>query len=359
MVDAKARAIAEKINKKLGEGTVVLASAIDHSLVPRITSGSLAIDLALGGGWPCNQWVEVIGEESHGKTAVVLKTVAANQARDPNWTVVWVAAETYDPEWAEKLGVDNDRVILVETNNMEAVYDIVIEYCDSRAVDAVVIDSLPALVPNEEDEKAVEAFTVGLGARLTNKFFRKVGPATKRSLITDERPVTGFVINQWRDKIGVMYGDPRTTPNGKGKNFAYFVRAEVRRGSWLKVKDTEVGQEIILKTLKNKSAPPRQSAHVDFYFRDTETDPEFYAGQYDVIKEVCAIAVAAGLVKKSGAWLSYNDEQFHGLANFTEYLRNKPEQIEVIREKVLTLLLPGQTLKASIEKRGLDVGEEA
>ena len=174
--------IARAVNKKFGEEVVVLGSRISEKL-PRITSGVLAFDMMLGGGWPVNQWSEIVGDESSGKTAVAYKTIAANQALDPNWTALWVAAEEYVPEYAEAIGVDLDRMWVVETNLMEHAYDLIIRSMDNRAVDCVVLDSLPALVPGDEYERQMDEFTVGLGARLTGKFFRKSAKAQKRSLL--------------------------------------------------------------------------------------------------------------------------------------------------------------------------------
>ena len=209
--------ILAKINKKYGTDTIVLASEIKEG-TGRLTTGSISFDVALGGGWPINQWHELVGEASNGKTAIALKTIAANQKRDPQFTTVWVAAEQWVPSYAEMCGVDVSRVYVISTNIMEEAYEAVIEITQSKSVDCIVIDSLPALIPTSEDEKEMEESTVGRGALLTNKFFRKVGKASKRSLTEPERPFIGLLINQWRSKIGVMYGDPRTTPGGLGKD---------------------------------------------------------------------------------------------------------------------------------------------
>lgn len=167
------------INKKMGDDTIVLGSEITES-GKRLTSGSVAVDVALGGGWPANQWHEIIGEASNGKTAIALKTIAANQARDPEFTTVWVAAEEWVPEYAQICGVDPSRVYVVSTNIMEEAYEAVVQIAQSKAVDCIVIDSLPALVPTTENAAEMETATVGRGALLTNKFFRKVGKASKR-----------------------------------------------------------------------------------------------------------------------------------------------------------------------------------
>jgi recombination protein RecA len=248
MINDEARKVAAQLNKRFGENVVVVGSDIRADLIPRITSGSTTLDYVLGGGFPGNQWNELIGESSHGKTAVALKTIAANQKINPDHTTVWVAAEQWVPEYAEMCGVDTSRVIVIETNIMEEAYDAVIAFAESKAVDAIVIDSLPALSPAPEMEKNMDEMTVGRGALLTNKFFRVVGAAIKRSLVEDERAVLGIVINQYRMKIGVMHGDPRTTPGGEGKNYAFFTRCEVRRDEWIEVgpsgNKTRIGQVI-------------------------------------------------------------------------------------------------------------------
>lgn len=300
--------IINAFTKKCGEGVIVKGSDA-HEEMMRTTTGILAFDLMLGGGWPTNQWSEIIGDESSGKTAIAYKTIAANQALDPNYTAMWVAAEDYVPEYAAAIGVDLDRLWVVKNNVMEEVYDLVIRVLDNRAVDCIVIDSLPALVPNDEAEKAMEDFTVGLGARLTGKFLRKSGKSQKRSMITEDRGCTGLIINQWREKIGVMYGDNRTTPGGKAKNFHYFVRCEVKRDEWISIKDEKVGQSIKARTLKNKSFRPQQTAVVDFYFADA---PGFSLGSFDTVKDVVNICLALDIVTRTGAYYNFDGQKWQG-----------------------------------------------
>jgi recombination protein RecA len=182
LINPEARKIMAAINKRFGDNVVVVGKDIRDDLIPRVTTGSTTFDYILGGGLPANQWNELVGEPSHGKTAIALKTIAANQALNPEYTTVWVAAEQWVPEYAEMCGIDSSRVIVIETNIMEEAYDAVIAFAESKSVDAIVIDSLPALVPSAEDDKTMDEFTVGRGALLTNKFFRKAGAAMKRSL---------------------------------------------------------------------------------------------------------------------------------------------------------------------------------
>jgi recombination protein RecA len=336
MINAEARKIMAQINKKMGADVVVMGEDIRADLITRFTSGSVTYDYILGGGFPANQWHELRGEPSHGKTALALKTIAANQAIDPDFTTVWVAAEQWVPDYAEMCGVDVSRVIVVETNIMEEAYDAVLAFAESKSVDAIVVDSLPSLVPSTEDEKTMEEATVGRGALLTNKFFRKAGAAMKRSLTEAERPILGIIINQWRSQIGVMYGDPRTTPGGKGKDYAYFTITEVRRKDWIKVgsgdNEVKVGQQIVMKTTKNKSAPPYQTAAVDFYFKEHSI---YTPGEFDVAKEIVAMSIINQVVERKGGWIYYGEQKWQGAESFANSVREDVELFEELRKKVL------------------------
>jgi recombination protein RecA len=320
----EAKKIVAQLNKKFGNNVVVLASDIRSDLIPRITSGSTTLDYVLGGGFPGNQWNELIGEPSHGKTAVALKTIAANQAINPDHTTVWVAAEQWVPEYAEMCGVDTNKVIVIETSVMEEAYQSVIEFAESKSVDAIVIDSLPALSPAPEMEKDMSEMTVGRGALLTNKFFRVVGTAMKRSLVEDERPVLGLIINQYRMKIGVMHGDPRTTPGGEGKNYAFFTRCEIRRDEWIEVgsgtSKVRIGQRIKVRTLKNKTAPPQRVAYFDFYFADGGVCTR---GDYDFAKEVASLAVVKDIVTRKGGWFYFGDRKWQGIESVIDSIREE------------------------------------
>ena len=329
------------INKKMGEDTIVLGSDITES-GKRFTSGSISLDVALGGGWPANQWHELIGESSNGKTALALKTIAANQAANPEFTAVWVAAEEWVPEYAEMCGVDPSRLLVISTNIMEEAYEAVIQITESREIDCIVIDSLPALVPSAEDLKDMEEFTVGKGALLTNKFFRKVGKASKRSLTRPERPFLGIIINQWRSKIGVMYGDPRTTPGGMGKDYSYFTRVEVRRDEWIEVgtgqDKTFVGQSIKFRVIKNKSAAPKQLATADFYFANGGPVP---AGEFDFAKEIVAIGIINKVITRAGAYYRYGDSQWQGQDGILQAIREEIDLREVLERNVLDSIKAG------------------
>ena len=337
VISPEAQKVIAQINKKLGEGSVVIGEQIRGDLLTRTTTGSTTFDYVLGGGFPSNQWNELIGEPSNGKTAIALKTIAANQAKDPNFVAVWIAAEQWVPEYAEMCGVDASRVIVIETNIMEEAYDAAIAFAESKSVDAIVIDSLPALVPGPESEKAMEEFTVGRGALLTNKFFRKAGAAMKRSMIESERPILGIVINQWRSKIGVMHGDPRTTPGGQGKDYAYFTRSEVKRDEWIEAgsgtNKTRVGQRIKIRVTKNKTAPPQQIAYIDFYFSPHSI---YEAGDYDTAKETAALAIVKEIVDRRGGWIYYGDRKWQGQEALVNSIREEVDFKAELDSKILS-----------------------
>jgi recombination protein RecA len=335
-VDPDALAMIAKVNKEHGEGTVVLAS--DMKISKRFRTGSLSLDLALGGGLPGNQWVEVVGRESHGKTALVYKLIAACQAVDPNFTVLWIAAEHYDLDQATALGVDPDRVLVIPTQAMEFAYQQMINFAASRTVDCIVLDSYPALIPNEEAEKDMDENTMTLGARRTGQFFRKAGTATKRSLTDpDDRPILGIIINQYRDKIGarspIPGHTPQTTPGGNAKNFAFYVRMEAKRDAVIKEKrpdqgEVAVGQTIKVTVLKNKSAPPNQVASVDFYYRDAPY-LGFKRGEYDTVKELQIMGALYGAIKRKGAYLEFDGRRWGGPGR-----KAKDDLLQSLREEI-------------------------
>lgn len=333
------QALLNKINKDFGQFTALRAS--DLAVTKRFTSGCLALDVALGGGWPA-KWVEIVGKESSGKTAITLKTVAANQKLDPEFETLWVAAEAYDVDQANALGVDNDRVTVIPTQEMELAFELMIEAAQSRAVDLIVLDSYPALIPGEESEKAMDEFTTAVGARLMNKFTRKAGKATERLSDGTERSLLGIIINQYRDKIGgfARYGVPQTTPGGHGKDYFFYTRLEVARDEFIVEKrpgitdPVKVGQTIKCRTIKNKSAAPQQIASVDFYFRSAPY-LGFVRGSYDTAKDYLTMGILFGVVKKGGAWYNYSNQKWQGKDAVLQSLREDVGLQQEIFEQVI------------------------
>ena len=332
-LDPSVKAVMADIRKKHGMHSVMLGSEISQT-VETITTGSLSFDAAMGGGWAANHWNEILGLESAGKTMVVLKTIAANQKLNPKWITVWFAAEDFHVPYAEMLGVDMTRLVVVEENIMEIVYEEALKFVETREIDCLVIDSYPALVPAAEDKGNMEDQQVGLGARITGKFLRKGNQDMMAPLMGTERSLTGIIVNQYRDKI-TTYGDPRTTPGGKGKNFFYFQRAEVRREDWIdNTKDEHIGQTIKLTNKKNKLSPPGRVGMVDAYFAKGNG---FEAGAYDEVKDTIAAAIAYEVIEKTGQkkYVFGEKEWRNGRPGMEEEIK-EDEKLQIqIREAVL------------------------
>jgi recombination protein RecA len=326
------KAVAAAINKKYGDHTVMLGSEI-IPMVETITTGSLSFDAAMGGGWATNHWNEIIGQESAGKTMVVLKTIAANQQLNPKFTTVWFASEDFHEPYAQMLGVDLTRVVVVEENLMQAVYEAAIDFVDTREVDCIVIDSYPALTTERELKGSMDDSQPGEAAILTGKFLRKSNTTMKAPLNGVGRNLTGIIINQWREKIG-GYGNPRTSPGGKAKNFFYFQRAEVRRDEWIdNTKGEHIGQTIKLSNLKNKLSPPGRVGMVDAYF---DKGNSFNAGDYDLTKDIISAAIAYEVIQKEGrSRYLFAGESWPNRPRLEDALKEDTKLIDKIKEEVL------------------------
>lgn len=316
-------AFMQKLNKELGPGAAVWAS--DLVVPKRFSTGSLSLDVACGGGLPGNQWVEVLGWENAGKTAVIYKTIATNQRSDPDFTTFWLAAESYDTDQAAALGVDNARVQVSPTRQMELGLDMVLDATASKAFDCIVVDSFPALLPDEERAKAMNENVMTVGARRFNSFWRKMGEASLRDPFGNDRPFVGLMVNQWRDAVGVFSPNPnvrpKTSPGGHGKDFSYYTRLDISRDEWItenrpspepgKQLKVKVGQVMKVTTVKNKAAAPQQVARVKFFFRDAPL-LGFKRGDYDLGSEYVTLGILFGVIRKSGGWYYFGDQQWNG-----------------------------------------------
>ena len=342
------------INKDYGEGTLIPGQDLQDLVIKRLSSGSLSLDWMLGGGWVMNQFNEIIGDESSGKTALIMKTLAFAQAQDPKFFCLWVASETFNAVWAAELGVDLRRVELVESNVTEVAFGTCLKFLENRACDMIVIDSLPALVPAEEDEAAIDKMQMGLQARLTGKFLRKAKAAGNRSLVDDDRPCTCLVVNQWRERIGIMFGDPRTPTGGRHLRYHLFTRVEVKRDEWvLDGAKNKVGLTIKAHNIKNKSAPPQRLAVVDFYFTPHLS---FGAGDFDVAKEVFNMATMYGLMVRRGSLYEWSGHQWRTkegtMGALREDLYVQRDLNNAIRKEAGLPELPNLRQRAKVVRRG-------
>lgn len=338
-MNERAAALAARLNKEM-PGSLMLAS--EMSIPRRYTTGSLSIDVALGGGFPANQWYENSGKESHGKTALTLKTVAANQAADPKFTTLWVAGEHYDTDQAAALGVDNDRVIVRSGQEMEDAFQTVLDFIGDRAGDLVVVDSYPALIPNDESDKDMDEFSTAAGARVMAKFFRKMGKAGKRDPHDSaDSPWFGVMVNQPRVDIGAYSprGPAYTTPGGLAKNFAFYARLEVKRKEWIEEKvegvgKSRVGQTIYVTTVKNKGGPPQRVGTVDFYFTDAP-HLGFSRGDYDVAKDIVVVGLLFDVIHRAGKYYTFQDVRWSPKEQMYQAVKEDLGLQEKIRDAVL------------------------
>ncbi|WP_371590952.1 hypothetical protein [Streptomyces sp. NBC_00470] len=337
MLNSDAQALMAKLNKTYGPGSAMVAADLESA--GQLPSGILGLDVILGGGWPRNQWTEIIGQESSGKTAVCHKTVATGQAANPDFATLWVAAEKYDRPYAEKIGINPEGVAVLSTTRTEEAFQAILDAQDSGAFDLIVLDSYPALIPDEEAAKLMDESVMMLGARLTGKFFRKTGRGEK----ANNRPVTGLFINQWRDKIGgpQMPGrpTPKTAPGGHAKNYAFYARVECARADWhdepLPGKGkVRCGQTIRFRTLKNKQAAPQRVAET-LYFFDHAPESGFKTGEFDHIRDIVIWGITFGAITQKGRYFSFQDHKWGSKQELIDGIREDLDLQEALTASVM------------------------
>lgn len=309
----------KKIEKNFGKGAVMRMGEKADTQISTVPTGSLALDAAIGvGGYPRGRIIEVYGPESSGKTTVALHAVAEVQKR--GGTAAYIDAENaMDPAYAEALGVDIDSLILSQPNTGEEGLQIADTLISSGAIDIVVVDSVAALVPRAEIEGEMGDAHVGLQARLMSQALRKLsGTISKTKTIA-------IFINQIREKVGVMFGNPETTPGGRALKFYATVRLEVRRAEQLKNGTDIVGNRTKIKVVKNKVAPPFKVAEVDI----------MYGFGISQEGELLDMAVEQDIVDKSGAWYGYKEDRIgQGRENAKKYLADHPEMMAEVATRV-------------------------
>ena len=313
----------EKIEKDIGKGAIMKLGDKPAVSVETIPTGALALDVALGvGGIPRGRIIEIYGPESSGKTTLAQHIVAECQKQ--GGIAAFVDAEhALDPEYARNLGVNIDELLISQPDTGEQALDITEELVRSGAVDVIVVDSVAALVPKAEIEGSMEDQQMGLQARLMSKALRKL------TGIIGKTRTTVIFINQLRQKIGVMYGNPETTTGGNALKYYASVRLEIKRVEGLKGDGEEIGNHVRVRILKNKVAPP---------FRTAEFDIIFGKGICK-IGNILDVAVDLDIVKKAGSWFSFNDDKLgQGRDKAKEFLAANPEilnQVEtLVREKL-------------------------
>jgi len=329
-----------QIERQFGKGAVMKLGEAAHMNVEAISTGALGLDIALGvGGLPRGRIVEIYGPESSGKTTVALHVIA--EAQKAGGEAAFIDAEhALDPVYAKALGVNIENLIVSQPDTGEQALEIAEALVRSGAIDVIVIDSVAALVPKAEIDGEMGDSHVGLQARLMSQALRKLS-----GVISKSKTVAIF-INQLREKVGVMFGNPEVTPGGRALKFYASVRLEVRRVETLKEAGEAVGNRTKVKIVKNKVAPPFKEAEFDIIYGE------------GISREgnILDVAVQLDIIKKSGAWFSYNDQRLgQGRENVKKFLKDNPEICREIEMKIRT-----QYDKAFIQSvgSGIDFDEE-
>ncbi|MBQ4037507.1 MAG: recombinase RecA [Clostridia bacterium] len=330
-----------QIEKKYGKGSIMKLGENSTMNVSSISTGSLSLDLALGiGGVPRGRITEIYGPESSGKTTVALQVIAS--AQKAGGAAAFIDAEhALDPVYAKALGVDIDNLLVSQPDSGEQALEIAEALVRTDAIDVIVVDSVAALVPRSEIEGEMGQSSVGVQARLMSQALRKISGAIAKS------QCAFIFINQLREKVGVMYGNPEVTTGGRALRFYSSVRIDVRRGEQLKDKGEIVGNHIKCKIAKNKVAPPFRVAEFDI----------LYGQGISRESEIIEIALKYDLIQKSGSWFSYGGERLaQGKDNVRIFLKEHPALAEEIAEKAVKMTLEGADEK--VDSESLFDGEE-
>lgn len=308
-----------QIEKQFGKGSIMKLGESAHMQVETIPSGSLALDIALGiGGFPRGRIIEVYGPESSGKTTVALHAIA--EVQKVGGTAAFIDAEhALDPLYASKLGINIDELLLSQPDTGEQALEIAEALVRSGAVDIIVIDSVAALVPKAEIEGEMGDSHVGLQARLMSQALRKLSGAINKS------KTIAIFINQLREKVGVMFGNPETTPGGRALKFYSSIRLDVRRVETIKQGNDMVGNRTRIKVVKNKVAPPFKQAEIDIMYGE------------GISREgsIVDIATEMDIIQKSGAWYSYNNDRLgQGRENAKQFLKENKNVADAIEKQI-------------------------
>ena len=315
----------DKIEKDYGKGSVMMLGDKQHDNIEVISTGSLGLDVALGvGGFPRGRVIEIYGPESSGKTTIAIHTIAEAQKKGGICAII-DAEHAFDANYARKLGVDVDNLIISQPDYGEQALEIADRLISSGAIDVVVIDSVAALVPKGELEGEMGESKMGLQARLMSQALRKLTGTISR---------TGcccIFINQLREKIGVMFGNPETTTGGNALKFYASVRIDIRRNAQIKDGDDVKGNRTKVKVVKNKVAPPFRTAEFDI----------IYGEGISKIGEIIDMGVELNIIQKSGSWFSYNENKIgQGRDAVKQFLNDNPEVTVEIEGRIREMLQP-------------------
>lgn len=317
--------ILKSVRQDFGEESVMTFDPSTLQSIPRISTGILPLDLAVGGGWPKGRIVEIYGPESAGKTTVALKAIAAAQATGQGYCAFIDAEHALDPVYAQALGVDLKNCIVSQPDNGEQALDIVERLVRTGGVSLIVVDSVAALVPKAEIDGEMGEAHVGLHARLMSQAMRKL-----TSVVAQTDTIVIF-LNQIREKVGVVYGSPEVTTGGRALKFYASIRVRVKKKQTLKDGDVSYANQTVVEVVKNKTYPPFKTAAFDIIFGQGPDDESAVIG----------FAVELGIMAKGGAWYTYGSQRFQGLQKTKEYFHTPEGAVEY--EKVKQAVLAAYT----------------
>ena len=317
--DASLEKVLQDLEKQFGKGAVMRLGDNSHAKVEVVSTGSLSLDIALGaGGYPKGRIIEIFGPESSGKTTFALHAIAEVQKKGGKAAFI-DAEHALDPIYAKNLGVNINELLLAQPDTGEQALEICEALVRSNAIDIVVIDSVAALVPQAEIDGEMGDSHVGLQARLMSQALRKLGGTINKT------KTIAIFINQLREKVGVMFGNPETTPGGRALKFYASVRLDVRRSEAIKISDSIIGSRTNVKVVKNKIAPPFKTATVDIMYGEGVSKEG----------EIIDLGVESNILEKSGSWFSYNGEKLgQGKENVKLMLKQNTKLRDEIEEKI-------------------------
>ena len=331
--DKNLEVVLADIEKQFGKGAVMRLGDNPHMKLDVISSGCLSLDIALGiGGYPKGRIIEIYGPESSGKTTLALEAIA--QVQKYGGRAAFVDAEhAIDPDYAKILGVDVNNLVLSQPDYGEQALEIVDMLAKSNAIDMIVVDSVAALVPKAELEGTFEDSSVGLQARLMSKALRKLAGILSKS------NCTVIFINQLREKVGVMYGNPETTTGGRALKFYATIRIEIRRADQIKDGDKYIGNVVNCKIVKNKVAPPYRNCKIELIFGKGISHEH----------ELVQLAVDYNIIEKSGSWFSYEGERLgQGITSVYKWFKEYPETALAIESRVKEAITPKSSETSNI-----------
>ncbi len=317
--DQNLRQVLSDIEKQFGKGSIMRLGDNEKREIDVIPSGSISLDIALGiGGYPKGRIIEIYGPESSGKTTFALHAIA--EAQKAGGKAAFIDAEnSLDPQYAARLGVDTNELLLSQPDNGEQALEIAEALVRSGAISVIVIDSVAALVPQAEIEGEMGDSHVGLQARLMSQALRKLAG------IINKTGTVAIFINQLREKVGVMFGNPEVTPGGRALKFYSSIRLDIRRSEQIKMGSDIIGNKTKVKVVKNKMAPPFKTCEIDI----------MYGTGISLEGEIVDLGSEINVLDKSGAWYSYNGEKIgQGKENVKDYLKNNPKVKEEILNKI-------------------------